>query len=110
MTTAPVVLQPGATLPASSAILMTPVTATVQIVSAVFANTDAGVNTFQAYLVRSGGAPGPTNLIIPGQQLAPNQTYVSPELRGCYLESGDALYGNATNGGVVTVVVNGVSF
>ena len=95
-------------LNSSATIMMTPATALSTLTQVTFSNTKNAAETIEVYLVPSGGAPGPGNLIIPGQLLAPNQTYVSPELRGRTLNAGDALYGFSTDALVVGFWIDGV--
>ncbi len=112
MTATPVILQSGAQLPGGSAApLMVPVTTFTQITSAVFSNSNNVQELVTLYVVRGAGDPGPLNQMA-GITLPPfpNPAYVSPELRGMYLDVGDALYGFAADGGVVTVIINGVQF
>jgi hypothetical protein len=98
-------------LGANTGILMTPVAAgPVVLTNVLFANTNSAVETIVVYLVRSGGNPGPANAAIPGQVLAPNQTYVAPELCGRVLNTGDALYGKSTDGSVVSFWIDGAAF
>ena len=108
MTVSPATLQPGIQLAASTASpILAPVTAPTTINSAVFSNVGADVNQVSVYLVRSGGQPGPINLIIPAQTLAVGQTYVAPELWLKNLGVGDSLWAFATNANQVNCVVDG---
>lgn len=110
MTATATVLGQGQLAAGTAAIMMSPATALTTLTSVTFANTNTAVEVISAYLVRAGGAPGPSNLLIPGQTLAPNQTYVSPELRGRTLNAGDALYGFSTDGSVVSFVIDGAVY
>jgi hypothetical protein len=100
------VLGSGQLAAGSAAIMMPPATALTSLTSVAFSNTNTAVEVIAVYLVRSGGAPGSANLIIPGQTLAPNQTYVAPELKGRTLNAGDALFGFSTHGSVVNFVID----
>ena len=77
----------------------------------VFTNTKNTVEPITIYLVRSGGAPGPSNIKIDVTlPPAPGPGYVSPELAGMVLNSGDALWGFATDGGCVNFSINSAVF
>ena len=101
-------LQPGMFLAAATAIFCMP-NAVCQITSAVFTNTDTSVETITVYLVRSGGAAGPANILISAQPLAPGQAYIARELSGRNLAAGDYLAGFATNASKVIAVIDGIT-
>lgn len=107
MTATPTALGDGQLAAGVAAIMMTPVTGLTVLGNVTFSNTNGAVEPISIYLVRSGGAPGPANLKIPAQTLAVAETYVSPELAGMVMNTGDALYGFATDGSVVNFSING---
>lgn len=100
----------------AAAIMMAPVPAATPLAGAttingaitrvVLTDTSGGGNAVTVYLVRSGGAPGPTNIIIDNITL-PDTPYVSPELRNAVVNVGDALYGFATAGNEVNFEIDG---
>lgn len=51
-------------------------------------NTSAANAVISVNLVSSGGAAGPTNLIVDSRAIAPDETYTFPELVGQVLASG----------------------
>ena len=75
----------------------------------MFSNTNSTIETISVYLVRSGGAPGPTNLKVPNKLLFIGGTYVAPEFEGAVLNAGDALWGFATDGAAVNYTLNGAA-
>ena len=74
----------------------------------VFCNTDTGSRAITAYIVPSGGSPGPTNMVIDAQSVAAGAAYVSPELSGCVLNAGDSLQCFADTGAKVSMNANGI--
>lgn len=111
MTTTPITIEPGVLMQAGTASLLTsPMTGAVQVLNATFANNGAGVNFISVYVVRSGGAPGAANLVVPNQAIPPGGTFVSPELWGRNLAAGDTLWGFATNASEVMCMIDGVGF
>ena len=107
MTITAVALQPGIQLPATVDPVISALTTAAQITSAVFTNTNSSVELVTIYLVRSGGAPGPANIVIDAQPIAPKQAYVARELSGRNLAGGDTLWGFSTDDAVTNVVVDG---
>lgn len=52
-------------------------------------NTTSGNVTFSANVVTSAGAAGSANLVLKSRAIAPNETYLCPELVGQVLQPGD---------------------
>jgi len=63
-------------------------------------NTTGGALTLSINLVTSGGSAGATNLIVDAQSINANSTYVSTEVVGHTLDSGDFISTNASATGV----------
>lgn len=109
MTTTALALVPDATLTASDAIYYPcPSNTTANVKRAVFTNTSASAVTITVNIVRSGGTSGTSNILIPGKAIAPNDTYVSPEMAGLTLQAGDAIHAQASTSGVVNLMVSGI--
>lgn len=70
--------------------------------AATFTNTDTADRLLTVYIVRSGGAPTPANTLIDAMTLRPGQAYVSPELLGQTLASGDAVQAMADAASLIT--------
>jgi predicted phage tail protein len=51
-------------------------------------NTSAGNVTLSVNLVTSGGTAGASNLVLDARAIAPDETYICPELVGHALEAG----------------------
>jgi hypothetical protein len=79
---------------------------TWSITRAVFVNTDTVPRTITANCVAASGAPLTGNTMIPGRTLQPGETYVSTELAGLTMVTGDELYANASVVNVVTLTVS----
>jgi len=112
VTATPTALGDGQLAAGTAAIMMMPVTGSPTVLTnVVFSNTNTVVEPITIYLVRSGGAPGPSNIKINVTlPPAPSGGYVSPELAGTVLNAGDALYGFAADGGVVNFSISGAVF
>lgn len=63
-------------------------------------NTTGGALTLSINLVPSGGSVGATNLIVDAVSIATNATYVSTEVVGHTLDSGDVISTNASATGI----------
>lgn len=109
MTASLVTLSLGGQVAATNGVLTSPQTVACQIGSAVFTNVDSAVHTVSAYVVRSGagGVPGPSNLLISAQTLAPGQAWVASPLSGRNLAAGDVITGFADTAAVVNFVCDG---
>lgn len=106
MTTA-LALQPGTQLVDSASPLTSAFTTAAQITSAVFTNTNSSVEKITVYVVRSGGAAGPANIVMDAQPVAPGQAYVARELAGRNLAIGDTIWGSSTNPSKVNCIIDG---
>ena len=93
MTTTPLVLYSGGQVGNSNTTLVTGgnnVQATI-ITTATFTNTDTVPHTLTVYLVRNSGSPSSSNKLISSLQLIGGQSYVSSELQGQILSTGDTI-------------------
>lgn len=109
MTITALALVPDATLTGSDASYYTSPTNTVsQSKRAVFTNNSNAAVTITVNIVRSGGASVSTNVLIPAKAIAPNDTYVSPELAGLILMAGDSIHAQASTAGVVNLMISGI--
>lgn len=87
-----------------------PGTAQVRIDKATFTNCDASnAHTITVYLVPAGQAVGASNTVIASQSIAESACYVSAELPGHVLASGDSLQALADTANEVTAIVSGTS-
>ncbi|CAB3731146.1 hypothetical protein [Paraburkholderia rhynchosiae] len=109
MTITALPLVPDATLTNADANYYTcPVNTTAVVKRAVFTNTSASAVTITANVVRSGGSVAASNQIITSQPIAPQSTYVSPELAGLTLSAGDAIHAVASANSVVNFMASGI--
>lgn len=69
----------------------TAVNCTTYIDKCSVTNTTSGNVTFSANVVTSAGAAGASNLVVNLRSIAPNETYLCPELVGQVLQPGDFL-------------------
>jgi hypothetical protein len=83
---------------------------TTLIKRAVFTNTSASAVTLTINVVPNAGSSSAANRVIDPQRrtLAAGESYVSPELAGTVLSSGDMIRGLASTASVVTAMVSGV--
>jgi len=81
--------------------------ATAVISRVVFTNTDTATRTIRVEVVRSGGSAGTGQILIMDQPVGPSQTYVSPEMAGLVLASGDAIWASASTAAVVNCLASG---
>lgn len=108
MSVTPMVLYGGGQLAGAAAALFTCPVNTRSIVSAAtFTNTDTVARLLTVYVVRSGGVAAAANVLIDGLSIAPGQSYVSPELQGQTLGSGDSI--QALADGASTITCAGIS-
>lgn len=91
-------LYPGATSTANT---------TTKIGRAVFTNTTASAVTITAGIT-TGGALGASTTMISARNLAPGETYVSPELAGAVLPAGSQLHAFASVANAVTFTASGL--
>jgi hypothetical protein len=70
-------------------------------------NTSASNVTFNANLVASGGSVGVSNLVIKDRAIAPNETYICPELVGQGLELGGFISTKASSASALTISAQG---
>lgn len=90
MTIAPKTLYTGGQLTTSAATLYTSPTNTKTIITqATFTNVDSVARLLTVYVVRSGGSASAANTLIKQLSIASGATYVSPELAGQILATGD---------------------
>lgn len=109
MTVTNVAMVPDATLTTSDEPYYTcPVNTSAQVKRAVFTNTSTSAVTVTVNVVRNGGTSTTTNVLIPAKPVAPNDTYVAPELAGLALAAGDAIHAFASTGGVINFMVSGI--
>ena len=109
MTVTALPIQSGTQLEGSAAPVTGALTSAAQITTAVFTNTGGSVELVTIYLVRSGGAAGPANIVMDAQPIAPKQAYVARELSGRNLAIGDTLWGFATDPSTVNAIVDGLT-
>lgn len=103
MTISPKVLYSGGQLAgAVQALFTVPANTMAVITGATFTNTDIVTQSFTIYLVRAGSSPRPGNILIDNQLMAPDDAYVSPEIRGKIMGPGDFLSAVASTGGKIT--------
>lgn len=92
MSISPITLVQATQLPNAIAVQYTcPVNSKVVIRHVVFTNTTAGAITVTAEIVPSGGSTGDSATILKAFSIAANTAYVSAELAGCVLNTGDTL-------------------
>lgn len=110
MTVTVLALVPDATLTAADQPYYTcPQNTTAQAKRAVFTNTSNAAVNVTVNVVRNGsGASTTTNVLIPGKAVAPNDTYVAPELAGLVLAGGDAIHALASTAGVINLMISGI--
>lgn len=97
-----------AQLGASDASVYTPPTnTTAKIGRAVFTNTTASAVTITAGIT-TGGALGASTTMISARTLAPNESYVSPELAGAVIPFGSQLHCYAGSAAAVTFTASGL--
>lgn len=70
-------------------------------------NTTATPATLTAWLVPSGGAADDTNKVIDEVSIGAHDTYLCPELAGRRLDSGDALWAQASDANALSLRVDG---
>ncbi len=92
---------------ADAVLYTTPTLTTAKIGRAVFVNTSASVVNITAGIT-PGTALGASTTLIPTTPLAPNQTYVSPELAGQVIPAASQLHAYASVASSVTVSVSGL--
>ena len=107
-TITPAQLFAPAQLAATDVSLYSPITPTAaQIGRAVFTNTTASAVTITAGIT-TGGTLGASTTMISARTLAPNETYVSPELAGAVIPPGQQLHAYASAAASVTFTVSGI--
>lgn len=74
---------------------------------AVFTNIDTAAHEITAYVVRAGGTPGASSIIIDGFTIVPNQAYIALELGNLVLSSGDSLQISCDSPAVVNTIGSG---
>lgn len=70
-------------------------------------NTSGANATLSVNLVPNGGAAGNGNLIVPTRRIAPNETYLMPEIVGHMLETGDSIETIASGANAITIRCSG---
>lgn len=106
MTVSALTLISGFQLPSSVAPLFQ-ATAPTQITSAVFTNVSGSSVNITVYIVRAGGAPGPSLILISAQAVTAGQAYIAKELAGKNLGNGDSLWAFAGTANVVNCSIDG---
>ena len=70
-------------------------------------NTSAGNVTLSVNLVTSGGTAGASNLVLDARAIAPDETYICPELVGHALEAGGFISTLASAANSLTIRCSG---
>lgn len=84
-----------------------PTSTTAKVGRAVFCNTTASAVTITAGIT-AGGALGATTTMISARNVAPGETYVSPELAGAVLPAGSQIHAYASAVASITFTVSGL--
>ena len=90
-----------------STVYTVPTSTVAKIGRAVFCNTTASATTITAGTVNGGGALGASGTMISARNIAPGESYVSPELAGLVLSAGYALHVYAGASSAVTLTISG---
>lgn len=90
---------------ADTSLYTSPTSTTSKIGRAVFTNTSASAVTITAGIASSGSL-GAT-VMISARTLAPGEAYVSPELSGAVIPSGQSLHAFSSVNGAVTFTASG---
>lgn len=110
MTLKAIPLVQGVQLGTSAAAQYTcPASQSVVVRHATFANTTASAVTLTAYVVPSGGSVGDATTVISQQSIAGHASYVSPELSGVVLNTGDTIQCLASAGTSISLTASGVA-
>ncbi|MDE2439728.1 MAG: hypothetical protein KGP14_01795 [Betaproteobacteria bacterium] len=84
-------------------------TGVTQVVKrAVFSNTSGSSVTITVNIVPQGGAVSTTNQIINARTLQAGESYVSPELAGLELITGDQVYAQASVISAINMTISGI--
>lgn len=92
---------------ADSVIYTTPALTVAKIGRAVFCNTDSAPHTITVNITT--GASGPGNELIAARVVSPGETYVSPELAGAVIPSGQSVRGFCSAAAVITLTISGIT-
>lgn len=96
-------------LPAALTSLYTcPSARTVLIKHAVFCNTTGGAVTVTVEIVPNGGSSGNAAMLMDAISVAAGASYVSTELDGVVLQTGDSLYANASAAASISANIYGI--
>lgn len=96
-------------LPAALTSLYTcPAARAVLIKHAAFCNTTGGAVTVTVEVVPNGGSSGNPAMLMDAVSVAAGATYVSPELDGVVLQTGDSIYAMASAGASISANIYGI--
>lgn len=96
-------------LPATLALIYTcPSARAVLIKHAVFCNTSGGAVTVTVEIVPSGGSSGNAAMVMDAVSVGSKATYVSPEMDGVVLQTGDSIYASASAGSAISANIYGI--
>lgn len=90
-----------------ASVYATPTNSTAKIGRAVFTNTTSSAVTITVGIT-TGGALGASTTMISNRTLAPDETYVSPELAGAVLPAGSQIHAFASVAASVTFTASGL--
>ena len=107
MAVTPKVLVPPVQLATGGTTQYTSALARAIIDKATVTNTDTVNRSFSVHLVNTGGSASAANLVIDSRTVAPDETYLCPELVGHVLNPGDFISTTASDGAVLTFRVSG---
>ena len=93
---------------ADAAYYTVPANTTAKIGRAVFVNTTAGALTITAGIT-TGGALAAGTTLISARNIAPGESYVSPELAGAVIPAGSAIRALASANTSITFTVSGIT-
>ena len=102
-----VIVSPIQLAASNTAQYTTPLGVKTIIDKATITNTDVANRTFSVNLVPSGGSASNTNLVIDTKSVAPDETYLCPELVGQVLTAGEFISTIASNANSLTLRISG---
>lgn len=101
MALTPTAIQPGTTLTADAASIVTAPAGTTVLTASTFSNPTTAAATLEIVLTRNGASP---ITIVPSRSIGGGATVQPAELAGLVLNQGDVV---AASGAQITAVVNG---
>ena len=107
MAVTPKVLVPPVQLATGATTQYTSTLARTIIDKATVTNTDTVNRSFSVNLVNTGGSASSANLVIDSRTVAPDETYLCPELVGHVLNPGDFISTTASAATALTFRVSG---